>query len=1154
MANPVMMLSNVQAAPTLSTSVSVGASRIPPPSPVRPIGLLLSFSGSFGSQGPKTSTAGVIPSKRPPIRSGPTHSNLPSSSSSSSSTANRTGNGRDKVGSTSRTGPSVRPALSRTTSGSSSTSSSSSSSSTSTSSIRSTLSRPTTSTGHARTTGTSATLGKKATATRSRSANGDERGLVVANGRTLASVDRRVGALRTRDGTTLPPRPSSSLASATTVRKSRSPPRPATRASIRTITATANGDYGDEEEYEGEEGEDGLDGMGVRGGYRGFSEDDEGDYGGDPRVRGTARALANGTSRRGPPPSAGPRHMGKSATGGVTSHGRAMSPPNRRGGPPPNPRTVSSSPPAPRARISALGRTLSSSPPLNRVQVHGAGGSRGMVHSLTNSSMRPLSPGTLPSGQRARAGLPGRRPVSASSVNRPSSPAHSLSPSPSRGIRSGSVTPQRMGSPLPLIPGKLGLHPKLPAPLTQRRPSSSLGTRRLPLVEQLRHGDWHVRLEGLLELAIMVSAEGSSFDALVSAKALPPPDILSPVLLGLYTDPHEEVIEEVCVAENVEVVTQVLSLEHILIRILALYLPEELEGKKSTGNGMRRRLMGSDFPGSLPPSPSPCPSPASASSSCSSSSSSLENTSVLGMVPSAAATATLRRLRVNLCDSTIAPALCKALVNSGTGSSLVGGMSGTARRKVLLGVVRWMGELTDRAVSSDLGDHLRDAKLYFEEPAHLKLYLTRLFPLLATTAEGSAVYGPLVDVVANLRCCHEDIFEQVLYSFDEAVVQRVCEAVGLIEEEGEEGTGRDLEGDVWMGDGPKPVKTDPSHPSCTDGSRDVDMGSEAVDSASSSHGGGGGGGIVSPPLSGESLEKQGHQTFSTASTPVEEMMESLQTGKAGRMEFRRCLRLARDTSVSTHPKEAEESWGVDGETFYPFITALLAYMAQAILPPVGGQRVPEEGKEYALSLVRQFLETQTEYVMLHAQDVLSTLIAYRGLKDSSVSAMADETLMVFTERLDKAVVLSTTLDLLTTLIHDPHPHTSLNGMMAAAAAASAQDASSLCSPISPNSLTSHLPPDASSVLPCIFSSLALLLERYRLASPDEDPMTDSDLERIASLSTDGFNHHEPETRKTAVETLVALYDVVGDGMWGFLEDLTAPQTKLLEAFLNKARD
>lgn len=364
----------------------------------------------------------------------------------------------------------------------------------------------------------------------------------------------------------------------------------------------------------------------------------------------------------------------------------------------------------------------------------------------------------------------------------------------------------------------------------------------------------------------MVSAEGSSFDALVSAKALPPPDILSPVLLGLFTDPHEEVIEEVCVAENVEVITQVLSLEHILIRILALYLPEELEGKKASGagaNGMRRRLMGTDFlPGSLPSSPSPCPSPASSISSASSTS---ESNSVLGMVPSAAATATLRRLRVNLCDSDIAPALCKALVNSGTGGSLVGGMSGTARRKVLLGVIRWMGELTDRAVSPDHGDHLRDAKLYFEEPAHLKLYLTRLFPLLATTAEGSAVYGPLVDVVANLRCCQEDIFEQVLYSFDDAVVQRVCEAVGLIEEDGDEGhggeegmgLGKDLEGDMWMGgdEGPKvatsPSNQDPIPTSTTtaEDAKDVEMHSE-----------GGRAGIISPPLSGESLEKQGEST------------------------------------------------------------------------------------------------------------------------------------------------------------------------------------------------------------------------------------------------------------------------------------------------------
>ncbi|KAI8050252.1 clasp N terminal-domain-containing protein [Syncephalis plumigaleata] len=381
------------------------------------------------------------------------------------------------------------------------------------------------------------------------------------------------------------------------------------------------------------------------------------------------------------------------------------------------------SPRRPASRMSATSSNESRSRSPSGPRRTPSSGSRGSIM----SPQPPLSPTSLSSSAARRLSVspPPARQVS---TTRSSSPSNKKRPmSPTVGRRSQSVASHR------------------PGVQATRRPGSSLGHRRLPLIDQLKHTDWRVRVEGLVEMTHMMQAEGSSYEALVEAKALPVAQTLTPVLLSLFTDANADVVKAALVPEHMDSITQVVPLEQIISRVISIETSSD--------------VASSCGPGKLTP---------------------------------------LRRLKQSLGDYYAAPALCRCLI-SGAASGPGGvkkaagtpAMSAAGRRKIIAGVVAWMKEMSDRVIDENNGEIGYEAKCYFADMSNFKLYLTRLFPLLTTTSATSKIYQNLVDLINNLRQVNHVLFEQVLYSFDAAVVADVEAVTGIdvarMEEEEEEG-------------------------------------------------------------------------------------------------------------------------------------------------------------------------------------------------------------------------------------------------------------------------------------------------------------------------------------------------------------------------------
>ncbi|KAM3583953.1 suppressor of tub2 mutation [Umbelopsis sp. WA50703] len=81
--------------------------------------------------------------------------------------------------------------------------------------------------------------------------------------------------------------------------------------------------------------------------------------------------------------------------------------------------------------------------------------------------------------------------------------------------------------------------------------------------------------------------------------------------------------------------------------------------------------------------------------------------------------------------------------------------------------VAWLGEVEDVAPS------------WFENDANLRIYLSKLIPILLSTTPSSNYYHPLLQLIGHLRLVHESVFQAILVTLDAAVVDRLCRALGI---------------------------------------------------------------------------------------------------------------------------------------------------------------------------------------------------------------------------------------------------------------------------------------------------------------------------------------------------------------------------------------
>lgn len=218
-----------------------------------------------------------------------------------------------------------------------------------------------------------------------------------------------------------------------------------------------------------------------------------------------------------------------------------------------------------------------------------------------------------------------------------------------------------------------------------------------------------------------------SYDELVQSGALAPYEALSPILINMYTDVSIEVVKAVTQPDTVQAITQIIPLEVIISKVISMDYSD-------------------------------------------------------GDEVSSAVIPALRYMKRFLSDDIVAAALCRCLTTVSTNVSrkgTTGKHSISTKRKVVNGVLRWMREISERALAENESSEY--ARFYFSDPGNLKLYFTRVFPLLQHYNDGEPAYNNLVDLIWNLRQMDEQSYYQVLHTFDEAVTQSVNSAMDFAE-------------------------------------------------------------------------------------------------------------------------------------------------------------------------------------------------------------------------------------------------------------------------------------------------------------------------------------------------------------------------------------
>ncbi|KAJ2960361.1 hypothetical protein NQZ79_g4275 [Umbelopsis isabellina] len=121
----------------------------------------------------------------------------------------------------------------------------------------------------------------------------------------------------------------------------------------------------------------------------------------------------------------------------------------------------------------------------------------------------------------------------------------------------------------------------------------------------------------------------------------------------------------------------------------------------------------------------------------------------------------------------------------------------SSRQKVAATLIDWMDELVcvvvglysdDADESADdkatavawLGEEEDLAPAWFENDTNLRKYLSKLIPILLSTTPSSNQYHSLLQLIGHLRLVHESVFQAILVTLDAAVVDRLCQALGII--------------------------------------------------------------------------------------------------------------------------------------------------------------------------------------------------------------------------------------------------------------------------------------------------------------------------------------------------------------------------------------
>ncbi|KAG5520051.1 hypothetical protein PMAC_001127 [Pneumocystis sp. 'macacae'] len=256
--------------------------------------------------------------------------------------------------------------------------------------------------------------------------------------------------------------------------------------------------------------------------------------------------------------------------------------------------------------------------------------------------------------------------------------------------------------------------------------------RKLTVGEQLVHGDWRVRVEGIVTVACLLAKKEPPGYEGRRVPSLPGNEVLGGALQKLLNDPQEEVVNHLMAPEVIVEVAKVVPLEQIVPRIVLLSEREE--------SGRGHDIVGACLP------------------------------AVKKLVSEGEGAEVLVRVLTAMGQSGVVPKKLSAAV-----------FTTSEKRKIMHGVLEWMGELVEQHVESR--GRGEEGNGYFNEVSNLKFCVNRLVPMISSMRPGSENYGPLAGLLKSLRGVNEEVFDKVLQTFEKGTVNALKNAWGIVVEE-----------------------------------------------------------------------------------------------------------------------------------------------------------------------------------------------------------------------------------------------------------------------------------------------------------------------------------------------------------------------------------
>ncbi|KTW30610.1 hypothetical protein T552_00326 [Pneumocystis carinii B80] len=325
-------------------------------------------------------------------------------------------------------------------------------------------------------------------------------------------------------------------------------------------------------------------------------------------------------------------------------------------------------------------------------------------------------------------GLPQRYGHSSkSNVKRPESPTQDQS--------AGNTSNQTRTSPSQL---KSEMSPPRPTIVTNSlfgKPSvtsSRVSPRKLTIIEQLVHSDWHIRVDGIITVACLLAKKTPPNYDNQKLPTLPPNDILASTFQKLLNDSQPEVVNHLMAPEVIVEIAKIIPFENIVPRILLLSEMEDTE----RGHDIARTCL-----------------PA-----------------VKRMISDVDAVELLSKVLTSMGVSGVVPRKLSA-----------GIFTTSQKRKIIHGVLLWMNELVERHNESI--KNKEDGNSYFNDVSNFKFYVNRLVPMINNTKPTSINYGPLVTLLKSLQTANEEVFNKVLQTFEKVTVNALKNAWGIAVDE-----------------------------------------------------------------------------------------------------------------------------------------------------------------------------------------------------------------------------------------------------------------------------------------------------------------------------------------------------------------------------------